>query len=152
MRHWLIAIRKNQGLNQYEVAKKANISQSYYAEIETGAKGKALKVPVAKAIAEVLGFEWTKFYEGVITVNENKCDLDALEETIDRLGLATSNLLVCAGEVIDPSFKGPVTKDALYFVTTSIEQLVEQLDEQFSNYKYSFKKGERSNEQIDSVQ
>ena len=63
MRHWLIAIRKNQGLSQYEVAAKANISQSYYAELETGARGKALKVSVAKAIAEVLGFDWTKFYE-----------------------------------------------------------------------------------------
>lgn len=63
MRHWLIAIRKNLGLSQYEVARQANISQSYYAEIETGARGKALKVPVAKAIAEALGFEWTRFYE-----------------------------------------------------------------------------------------
>lgn len=63
MRHWLIAIRKNKGLSQYEVARLANISQSYYAEIETGVRGKALKVPVAKAIAGALEFDWTRFYE-----------------------------------------------------------------------------------------
>ena len=63
MRHWLMAIRKNKGLSQAEVAKRANISQSYYAEIETGARGKGMKVPIAKAIADVLEFEWTRFYE-----------------------------------------------------------------------------------------
>lgn len=32
-------------------------------EIETGVRGKALKVPVAKAIAGALEFDWTRFYE-----------------------------------------------------------------------------------------
>lgn len=63
MRAWLEAIRKETGMSQQAVADKAKISQSYYASIETGARGKPLVVPVAKAIASVLNFEWTRFYE-----------------------------------------------------------------------------------------
>lgn len=63
MRTWLIDIRKQKQLTQAEVASAAGISQSYYAEIESGARGAALKVPTAKAIAKVLGFNWQLFYE-----------------------------------------------------------------------------------------
>ena len=45
------------------MADAAGISQSYYAGIETGIRGKPLSVPVAKKIAAVLGFDWTQFYE-----------------------------------------------------------------------------------------
>lgn len=50
-------------MSQYEVARDAGISQSYYASIETGERGKPLVVPVAKSIAKVLGFNWIRFYE-----------------------------------------------------------------------------------------
>lgn len=50
-------------MTQAEVAQKAYLSQSYYAEIETGARGKALKVATAKAIAAVLDFDWQQFYQ-----------------------------------------------------------------------------------------
>ncbi|MCD7805389.1 MAG: helix-turn-helix domain-containing protein [Oscillospiraceae bacterium] len=63
MRHWLIDIRKEAHMSQQAVADKAGISQSYYAGIESGARGNPLGVPIAKAIAAALGFEWTKFYE-----------------------------------------------------------------------------------------
>lgn len=63
MRTWLVDIRKAAKMSQQKVANAAGISQTYYAGIETGARGKPLGVPVAKAIAGVLGFDWTKFYE-----------------------------------------------------------------------------------------
>lgn len=63
MRHWLVKIREETGLSQYEVAAKAGISQSYYAAIETGQRGDKLPQPTALKIAEALGFDWTRFYE-----------------------------------------------------------------------------------------
>ena len=63
MREWLVTIRKEAKMSQQIVADKAGISQSYYAGIEMGVRGKPLSVPVAKSIAEVLGFSWTKFYD-----------------------------------------------------------------------------------------
>jgi len=58
-----VNIRKEAQKSQKAVASAAGISQSYYAGIETGARGKPLAVPVAQAIAKVLGFNWTRFYE-----------------------------------------------------------------------------------------
>ena len=63
MRDWLVTLRKHQGLSQYEVANRCGISQSYYASIETGSRGNPLSVETAKKIANVLGFDWTRFYE-----------------------------------------------------------------------------------------
>lgn len=68
MREWLVKARKAAQMSQQAVADKAGISQSYYAGIETGIRGKPLAVPVAKAIAAVLGFNWVKFYEESETV------------------------------------------------------------------------------------
>ena len=63
LRKWLKEIREKKGLSQYEVAKKTKLSQSYYAGIETGVRGSKLPVKTAKKIAEVLDFDWVKFYE-----------------------------------------------------------------------------------------
>lgn len=63
MRKWLTEKRRTKRLSQYEVAKLAGISQSYYAAIETGTRGKPLSADVAKKIATALGFDWTLFYE-----------------------------------------------------------------------------------------
>lgn len=63
MREWLKEIRKKKGLSQYQVARQAKLSQSYYAGIEVGNRGHKLPVQTAKKIAEVLDFDWTKFYE-----------------------------------------------------------------------------------------
>ncbi|MFR5994159.1 MAG: helix-turn-helix domain-containing protein [Oscillospiraceae bacterium] len=56
---WLKAIRGK--ISQREVAENAGITQAFYCEIEKGKKKPS--VDVAKRIAEVLGFEWTKFFE-----------------------------------------------------------------------------------------
>lgn len=63
MRKWLKEIREKKGLSQYQVAKQARLSQSYYAGIESGNRGHKLPVKTAKRIANVLGFNWTRFYE-----------------------------------------------------------------------------------------
>lgn len=48
-------------ISQREVAERAGITQAFYCEIEKGKKKPS--VDMAKRIAEVLGFEWTKFFE-----------------------------------------------------------------------------------------
>ena len=63
MRTWLADIRKTNGLSQAAVAAAAGISQSYYACIELGTRGKPLAVPLAKKLGKVLNFPWTRFYD-----------------------------------------------------------------------------------------
>lgn len=67
MRTWLAEIRKASEMSQQEVADKTGISQSYYAGIESGTRGKPLNAPVAMKIASVLHFDWTRFYEDDIS-------------------------------------------------------------------------------------
>lgn len=59
MRKWLKSYRDFYGFTQKDVARKCYISRSFYTKIENGTKNPS--VPVAKRIAEVLGFEWTLF-------------------------------------------------------------------------------------------
>ena len=61
MRDWLVEIRKTAKATQQEVADLTGTSQSAYASIEVGSRNPS--VAMAKRIAEVLGFEWTRFYE-----------------------------------------------------------------------------------------
>ena len=58
---WLEAIRNERGLSQRSVAEAAEIAQATSRNIEKGKRG--ISVKVAKRIAAVLGFEWTKFFE-----------------------------------------------------------------------------------------
>ncbi len=59
MLSWLQDIRGDK--SQLVVSNEAGISQAFYCEIEKGKKRPS--VDVAKKIASVLGFDWTKFYE-----------------------------------------------------------------------------------------
>ena len=59
MRKWLIEIRK--GRTQAQIAKAVGISQQMYSAIELGERRPSIEV--AKKIAAVLGFDWTRFYE-----------------------------------------------------------------------------------------
>lgn len=63
MREWLCNIRKSKNKSQYDVARESGVSQSYYAAIELGTRGNPLNVGVAKRIADVLGFDWQRFYD-----------------------------------------------------------------------------------------
>lgn len=56
---WLREIRG--GKSQQAVADEIGIAQSTYASIEVGSRKPS--VPMAKRIAAVLGFDWTRFYE-----------------------------------------------------------------------------------------
>ena len=59
MRKWLIDIRN--GRAQAQIAEAVGISQQMYSFIELGERRPS--VEVAKKIAAVLGFNWTRFYE-----------------------------------------------------------------------------------------
>ncbi|MDM5217302.1 helix-turn-helix transcriptional regulator [Bacillus velezensis] len=65
-RNWLKHIRLSKGLTQKEVANKANIARTTYASIEQGERN--ARVPTAKAIANVLDFKWTLFFDDSVRV------------------------------------------------------------------------------------
>ncbi len=59
-RIWLINHRLNQGLTRGKVAQMLQVSESAYMAYELG---KRTPRPVkAKLLADILGFDWTKFY------------------------------------------------------------------------------------------
>lgn len=62
MRDWLKKLREEKGMSQEDVARETGmISRCHYTNIENG--DRAPSVPVAKKIAETLGFDWTLFYD-----------------------------------------------------------------------------------------
>ena len=58
MRDWLVEIRGKR--SQQKVADQIGIAQSTYASLETGVRNPSVKM--AKRIAEVMHFEWTRFF------------------------------------------------------------------------------------------
>nr|DAZ26614.1 MAG TPA: Helix-turn-helix XRE-family like protein [Caudoviricetes sp.] len=60
-RYWLIKFRERKGLSQSKIAKEIGVSQQMYNYIENGKRNPSPKL--AKKIADVLNFSWTKFYE-----------------------------------------------------------------------------------------
>lgn len=58
---WLKSVRKDKGMTGGEVAAAVGITQQFYNFIENGRRRPS--VDVAKRIAAVLGFEWTRFFE-----------------------------------------------------------------------------------------
>jgi len=61
LRTWLKDIRAKKELTQQEVANAANVDVTMISKIELGERRPS--VEVAKKIASVLGFNWTRFYE-----------------------------------------------------------------------------------------
>ena len=61
LRTWLKDLRAQQNMTQQEVANAANVDVTMISKIELGERRPS--VEVAKKIASVLGFNWTKFYE-----------------------------------------------------------------------------------------
>ena len=61
MRTWLKEIRAKKELTQQEVANAANVDVTMISKIELGERRPS--VEVAKKIAAVLGFDWTRFYD-----------------------------------------------------------------------------------------
>lgn len=58
---WLEAKRREKGLTQDAVAEQAKIARASYTNIESERRNPS--VEVAKRIAAVLGFDWTRFFE-----------------------------------------------------------------------------------------
>lgn len=61
MRSWLKKLRHKSNLTQEQLAKMVGISRTMVTEIENGNANPSVKV--AKKIAAVLGFDWTRLYE-----------------------------------------------------------------------------------------
>ena len=61
LRTWLKDIRAKKELTQQEVANAANVDVTMISKIELGERQPSVKV--AKKIASVLEFPWTRFYE-----------------------------------------------------------------------------------------
>lgn len=60
-RKWLADRREEKGYSQTSIAKELNITPQAYNYIENNQRNPS--VPLAKKIADVLNFSWTKFYE-----------------------------------------------------------------------------------------
>lgn len=58
---WLKQKRSASGKTQKQIAQASGISTNYYCYIESGKRHPP--VETAKKIAEVLGFDWTQFYD-----------------------------------------------------------------------------------------
>lgn len=61
MRDWLVEHRKQHNLTQSELASKLGVSQQVVWQWESG--NRTPKPATAKKIAEILLFDWTKFFE-----------------------------------------------------------------------------------------
>jgi len=61
LRTWLKDIRAKKELTQQEVANAANVDVTMICKIELGERRPS--VEVAKKIASVLGFNWTRFFD-----------------------------------------------------------------------------------------
>ncbi len=60
-RKWLKEMREGKNLTQECLAKATGITRQHIGMLENGVSNPSPML--AKKIAEVLGFEWTKFYE-----------------------------------------------------------------------------------------
>lgn len=60
-RTWLIDLRNNKQLSQEELSKLCDVSQMQISNIENGSRRPSPEL--AKKIAKILKFNWTKFYE-----------------------------------------------------------------------------------------
>ena len=60
-RYWLASARALEGLKQIEVASRVGIAPASYCQIENGLRNP--KISTAKKIAEILHFDWLRFYE-----------------------------------------------------------------------------------------
>lgn len=62
--------RKYLGLSQDEIASKLNVSRQYYNSIENSRRTPS--VELAKKISELLGLEWTIFFEHEVNEQATK--------------------------------------------------------------------------------
>lgn len=70
MNIWLKEIREQKNLTMLQVSHGCKIAESYYCQIENGNRNPS--VETAKKIADVLGFDWTRFYEDDLLKEERE--------------------------------------------------------------------------------
>lgn len=61
MRNWFVEMRKKANLTQQNVADKVGVTRQMISAIEKGEAEPS--VTTAKALGNLLGFSWTRFYE-----------------------------------------------------------------------------------------
>ncbi len=64
IRHWLIQARQEKGKTRPQIARELNVSSQIIQYWESGQRTPS--PPIAKMYAQILGFEWTRFYEDSI--------------------------------------------------------------------------------------
>lgn len=80
MRLWLKEFREIANKTQVVVADEAEISRSYYTNIENG--NKTPSVNTAKSIAKVLCFQWELFFEEKCSFKEQKSEVNTDKEVV----------------------------------------------------------------------
>ncbi|MEJ9124419.1 helix-turn-helix transcriptional regulator [Bacillus cereus] len=76
-REWLIKLRENKGLKQFEIAKKLDISSNYYCEIEKGKKNPRWNI--AMRIAEFFDVSVDNFFYNPTRVSRVRQEMEAKE-------------------------------------------------------------------------
>ncbi|WIG37306.1 helix-turn-helix transcriptional regulator [Bacillus toyonensis] len=87
-REWLIKLRENKGLKQFEVAKTLDISSNYYCEIENGKKNPRWNI--AMRIAEFFDVSVENFFYNPTRVSRVK-EEGEVNENESITSCATSN-------------------------------------------------------------
>lgn len=77
MRTWLKDMRRKHKLTQKDIAKAADVDVTMISKIELGERNPS--VDLAKKIAAVLEFPWTKFYDD----DEQAASLDVIKRRND---------------------------------------------------------------------
>ncbi|PGT79474.1 transcriptional regulator [Bacillus cereus] len=76
-REWLIKLREDKGLKQFEIAKTLDISSNYYCEIEKGKKNPRWNI--AMRIAEFFGVSVDNFFYNPTRVSRVYKEMEAKE-------------------------------------------------------------------------
>lgn len=72
MRKWLIELRNNSGITQSMMAERLGLSQSYYAQIETGERQADMNLSTACKIADIFNIPLSQIrnYEEALVANK----------------------------------------------------------------------------------
>lgn len=72
LRKWLIELRNNSGITQSMMAERLGLSQSYYAQIETGERQADMNLSTACKIADIFNIPLSQIrnYEEALAANK----------------------------------------------------------------------------------
>ncbi|MED3090210.1 helix-turn-helix transcriptional regulator [Bacillus toyonensis] len=87
-REWLIKLREDKGLKQFEIAKTLDISSNYYCEIEKGKKNPRWNI--AMRIADFFGVSVDNFFYNPTRVSRVSVEMEG-KENEPIISIATSS-------------------------------------------------------------